>query len=197
MKRAVILTIAILAAFMTATIFSGAKTNDFPIGTTLEEFKLKDTEGTEKSYKDLAGEKATVIVFLSAQCPVVKAYNARIKQLAEDYKDKGINVIGMNSNSTESLEWVKKHAAENYPFPVLIDTDNVIADKLVANSTPEVYVFDKDKKLVYHGAIDNDRSGENITNNFLRTALDEHLAGKTISKSETRAFGCSIKRKNG
>lgn len=196
MKRLVIIAFAFAAVFALSTNLSRAFNSDFPIGTEVEEFTLKDTDGAEKSYKDLAGEKATVVVFLSAQCPVVKAYNARIKQIAEDYKDKGVNFIGMNSNSTESLDWVRSHAKENYPFPMLIDTDNKIADKFVAGITPEVYVFNKDKKLVYHGAVDNDRSGENITNNFLRTALDEHLAGKAITKTETKAFGCTIKRKS-
>lgn len=197
MKRTITLTIVVIAMFMMATVFSGARTNDFPLGTTLEDFKLKNTDGVEKSFKDLAGEKGTIIVFLSAQCPVVRGYNERLKQIALDYKSKGISVIGMNSNSTESLETVRDHAKEHYPFLVLIDTDNVIADKLNANATPEIFLFDKDSKLIYHGGIDNDRSGENITNNFLRTALDEHLGGKAVSKSETRAFGCSIKRKNG
>jgi peroxiredoxin len=192
MKRGIILSVLFLAV---CVCFSNAsKANNFTIGTTLENFKLPDVNGKEQSFENLEGKKGTIIVFVSAQCPVVKAYNERISQLAADYKDKGINVVGINSNSTESVEWVKTHTTENYKFPVLIDKGNVIADKLSATSTPEMYLFDADNKLVYHGAIDNDKSATNITNNFLRTALDEFLAGKPITKAETKAIGCTIKR---
>ena len=194
MKRGIILSVLFLAVCICFSNISQA--GNLTIGGTLEDFKLPDTNGKELAFKDLAGKKGTIIVFVSAQCPVVKAYNERISQLAADYKDKGINVVGINSNSTESVEWVKAHATENYKFPILIDKGNVIADKLAANATPEMFLFDADNKLVYHGAIDNDRSGANITNNFLRMALDEFLAGKPITKAETKAIGCTIKRKD-
>ena len=194
MKRGIILSVLFLVVCVCFSNISQA--TNFTVGTTLEDFKLPDTNGKELAFKDLAGKKGTIIVFVSAQCPVVKAYNERISQLATDYKDKGINVIGINSNSTESVEWVKANAAENYKFPVLIDKGNIIADKLSATATPEMFLFDADNKLVYHGAIDNDRSGTNVTNKFLRTALDEFLAGKPITKAETKAIGCTIKRKD-
>lgn len=195
MKKAAFLLIAILGVFALANGLNTVRATDFPLGTTIEDFKLKDTNGDEKKFNDLKGDKGAVIIFLSAQCPVVKGYNARIKKIAEDYKDSGIKFIGMNSNATESLEWVKSHAAENYPFTMLIDTNNVIADKLVASATPEVFFFDENNKLIYHGAIDNDRSGDNVTANYLRDALDQKIAGQAIAKTETKAFGCTIKRK--
>lgn len=193
MKRGFVLSIffaALLVCFSTA-----AFARDFPVGTVLEDFRLKDTNGAEQSYNSLKGEKGTIIVFLSIQCPVVKGYDERISAIAADYKAKGINVIGINSNSTEDVAAVKAHAAAKYKFPVLIDTGNVFADKLGANYTPEMFLFDSSNKLVYHGSVDNDRSGENVSAQFLRVAMDENLAGKPISKSETKAFGCSIKRK--
>lgn len=194
MKRGFILSIfffALCICFSTAAL-----AKDFPVGTVLEDFKLKDTNGTEQSYNSLKGEKGTIIVFLSIQCPVVKAYDERINAIAADYKAKGINFIGVNSNSTEDAAAVKAHAAAKYKFPVLLDTGNVFADKLGANYTPEMFLFDSSNKLVYHGSVDNDRSGTNITTQFLRVAMDENLAGKPISKPETKAFGCSIKRKS-
>jgi len=195
MKRKSIL----LAAFFAAVVFvlcpGEGSAQGFAVGSTLENFKLTDTGGTERSLDGLKGEKGTVIVFLSAQCPVVKGYNERISQIAADYSSKGINFIGINSNATESLEWVKSNAEENYKFPVLIDKDAVLADKLGANATPEIYYFDAKNILLYHGAIDNDRQGKNITENYLRSAFDASLSGKKIEKSSTRAFGCSIKRK--
>lgn len=194
MKRGFVLSIffaALCVCFSTA-----AFARDFPVGTVLENFTLKDTNGTEKSYDSLKGEKGTIIVFLSIQCPVVKAYDERINAIAADYQAKGINFIGINSNSTEDTAAVKAHAAEKYKFPVLIDTGNVFADKLGANYTPEMFMFDSSNKLVYHGSVDNDRSGANVTTQFLRVAMDENLAGKPISKAETKAFGCTIKRKS-
>jgi peroxiredoxin len=110
------------------------------VGSTVENFKLVDTHGAEKSLNDLKGKNGAIIVFVSAQCPIVKQYNERISEFAADFAAKGINVIGINSNHTESLEWVKSHAAEKYKFPVLIDKGNVLADKLGANVTPETSI---------------------------------------------------------
>lgn len=194
MKRKSILLAAILAAFV-FVLCPDVNAQTFAVGSILEDFKLTDTNGKEQSFENLKGEKGTVIVFLSAQCPVVKGYNDRISQIVADYQSKGINFIGINSNATESLEWVKSHAEENYKFPVLIDKGAVLADKLGANVTPEVFYFDTKNVLLYHGAIDNDRSGKNITEGYLKTAFDSSLNGKKIEKTSANAFGCSIKRK--
>ena len=165
------------------------------MGAKIENFTLADTEGKQRSFNDLKGKNGALIVFMSAQCPVVKGYADRINALAKDYAAKGISVIGMNSNATESLDYVKSNMTErSYSFPMLIDKGNVIADKFGATVTPEVYLFDKDGKLVYRGAIDNDRSGENITARPLQDAVDATLGGKAVAKTETKAFGCSIKR---
>ena len=167
---------------------------EIAIGATADNFTLPDTGGTNRSLNDLKGEKGAVVVFLSAQCPVVRGYNDRINKLAAEYEAKGIKFIGINSNSTEPLDWVKSHAAENYKFPVLIDKANVLADKWGANVTPEIYLFNEKNVLLYHGAIDNDKSGENITINYLKDAFDLILAGKAVVKTTAAAFGCTIKR---
>lgn len=181
-----------VAAFIS---FNNVSAKDgLAVGSTLENFKLTDTSGAEKSFNDLKGKNGAVLIFLSVQCPVVKGYDARIVKLAEDYAAKGVNVIGINSNSTEVADKVKTHASENYKFPVLIDKGNVLADKLSANVTPETFYFNAKNVLVYHGAIDNSRNGENITDNFLRDALDTSLSGKTVAKTSANAFGCTIKR---
>lgn len=183
-----------LIAFVSLGITANAQTA-FAVGTTLEDFKLADTSGKEHSFNSLKGKNGTVLVFLSAQCPVVKSYNERINKIAADYEAKGIKFVGINSNATESLDWVKTNSAEvGYKFPVLIDKGNVIADKLGANVTPETFFFDAKNVLLYHGAIDNDSKGVNISDNYLRTAFDSSLAGKPIAKTKANAFGCSIKR---
>ena len=191
-KTAVLFAILTLCAFVLNPTIGHA--GDFAIGTAVENFSLPDTNGKTHSFNDLKGKNGAVVVFLSAQCPVVKAYNDRISQLAAEYESKGITFIGINSNHTESLDWVKSNAAENYKFPVLIDKGNVLADKLGAKVTPEAYYFDAKNVLVYHGAIDNDRSGKAITDPYLKAAFEATLAGKAIEKTRANAFGCSIKR---
>ncbi|MEO7672620.1 MAG: redoxin domain-containing protein [Pyrinomonadaceae bacterium] len=186
--------IAVFALLTFVLVPTPSEAGDFAIGTTLENFSLPNTAGKIQSFNDLKGKNGAVVVFLSAQCPVVKAYNERISQIAADYAAKGITFIGINSNSTEALDWVKSNAAENYKFPVLIDKGNVFADKLGATVTPEVYYFDAKNVLKYQGAIDNDRSGKAVTESYLRTAFDASLSGKPIAKTTANAFGCSIKR---
>ena len=195
MKRKTIFLTAILALIAFVSFAGQSSAKEFAVGSTLENFTLKDTNGADQSFDKLKGENGTVIVFLSAQCPVVKNYNERINEIANAYQAKGIKFIGINSNMTESLEWVKSDAAEvGYKFPLLIDSGNVLADLLGASVTPEAYFFNEKNVLVYHGAIDNDRSGKNITDTYLKAAFDAKLAGKEITKTRANAFGCSIKR---
>ena len=90
---------------------------------------------------------------------------------------------------------MRGHAAENkLSFPILKDPSNKIADKLGATVTPEFFYFDKENVLLYHGALDNDRSGKNVTINYLRDAFDSALGKNPIKTSKTNAFRCSIKR---
>lgn len=200
MKRFTILFSVLLVVFVLTVAKSKATGPEFTIGSTAENFTLSDVNGVQKSLNQLKGEKGTIVVFLSAQCPVVAGYNDRLNAVVADFKEKGVNFIGINSNETEyspaKFEWMKEHHLKNYKFPVLIDKDNLIADKWGATATPEIFFFDKDNKLVYHGAIDNDRSGTNIKATYLRDALNEYLGGKSITNNQTKAFGCTIKRKN-
>ena len=186
----------LLAIGLVLTADSGVYAADFSIGQKLDGFTLTDTDGKSRTYEELKGRNGAVVIFLSAQCPVVRGYKERINQIAADYESKGIKFIGINSNSSESLDWVKSNAAENYKFPVLIDKGNVLADRLGANATPEVFYFDAAGALAYHGAIDDDRTGRNIKTSYLRAALDSTLAGKKVETTEIKAFGCSIRRVN-
>ena len=161
----------------------------------MEDFTLSDTNGANHSLADLKGKNGAVVVFLSAQCPVVRGYVSRLNELAAEYQAKGINFIGINSNATEDLNWVKSNVAEyGYKFPVLIDKGAVLADKLGATVTPEAYYIDAKNVLLYHGAIDNDRSGRNVTDMYLKTAFDASLTGKKITRTSANAFGCSIRK---
>ena len=190
---------SLLIVAFAAVAGSGRNSSDLPappaIGTVIDDFKLPDADGTERSLNALKGAHGTVIIFVATKCPVSNAYNQRMEALAQDYKAKGVSVIGINSNVTEPAAEVKSHAGEKHlTFTILKDDGNKIADRLGATRTPEVYVLDASNKLVYHGRIDNSQKVEGITANDLRDALDEMLAGKQVSKTGGAAFGCTIKR---
>ena len=191
MRRTNFLFSAVITMLLSAAAYSQIPT----VGSSIESFSLPDTAGTTRTLKDLAGKNGAVIVFLSAQCPVVRGYVPRINQLAADYQAKGINFIGINSNATEDPDTVKSNVTEyGYKFPILIDKGSVVADKLGATVTPEVFYVNGNGTLVYHGAIDNDRLGKNITETFLKAAFDASLSGKKIQRTSVKAFGCSIAR---
>ncbi|HEU0254032.1 MAG TPA: thioredoxin family protein [Pyrinomonadaceae bacterium] len=183
------------AVFVAAARAEGEVNPPPAIGATIEDFTLPDADNKEHSLKSLAGKNGTVLLWVSVQCPVSNAYNERMEKLAQDYKAKGIAVIGINSNVAEDAASVKTHAAENkLSFVILKDAGNRIADKLGAAVTPEAYFLDASNKLLYHGRIDNARNAAQIESNDLRNALDAALAGKPIEKTEAKAFGCTIKR---
>jgi peroxiredoxin len=194
LKRLSFLAAAIFAITACDAFDEPPPVQSLAVGSTVENFRLVDTNGTERSLDDLKGKNGSILVFVSAQCPTVKQYNERISQFAADFESKGINVIGINSNSTESPQWVKSHTAENYQFPVLIDKGNVLADKLGANVTPETFYLNDKNVLVYHGAIDNSSSGDEITENYLRNAVEANSSGQPVAKNRAKAIGCSIKR---
>ena len=165
------------------------------IGSRIEDFKLPDAEGRERTLASLGGAKGTVLIFVSTQCPVSNAYNERMEKLAQEMKARGVNVVGINSNVAETRDDIKSHAAERgLSFAILKDAGNRIADRLGASVTPEAFLLDADKRLVYRGRIDNSRSGAAITSQELREAVEATLAGRPVARPEVKAFGCSIKR---
>ena len=200
MKKPFAVSLSLVALFVLGTAFSAhAVRPDLPmppaIGATIEEFTLPDTDGKTHSLASLKGKNGSVLMFISVQCPVSNAYNERMEKLAQDYKARGINLIGINSNVTESADAVKAHAAANkLTFMILKDSGNKIADALGATKTPEAYFLDSTNKLLYHGRIDNNKDLAQVNTSELRLALDAALAGKPIEKTTAMAFGCSIKR---
>jgi len=159
-------------------------------------FTLKDATDKEHSLKDLSHEKkATVVMFISTECPVSNDYNERIIALYHDYKDQSVQFIGINSNRNESVEEIVEHNKTNkFDFVVLKDLRNEIADNFGTRRTPEVYLLDEKRILRYRGAIDN--SHKNPETHYLRETLELVVAGKEISeeRKKTKAFGCTIKR---
>lgn len=163
----------------------------------VESFSLKDYDGKEVSLSDFKDSKAIVVMFVATQCPISNAYNERMASLYNDYKSKGVTVLGINSNKQESVEEIKKHSKENkFGFPVLKDENNIIADRFGASFTPEVYVLNGNMEILYHGRIDDSRKAEDVKTHDLRNALNEILENKPVSVASTKAFGCTIKRVN-
>ena len=182
-------------AVMAGSGYSGDSTMAPAIGAIIEDFTLPDTDGHNHSLSSLKGKNGTVLIFISVQCPISNAYNERMTRLAEDYGARGISVVGINANKSESPEAVKAHATEKHlNFTILKDPGNKIADLLGAQHTPEAYYLDANNKLLYHGRIDNSTDTSKVESNDLRNALDSALAGKPIQKPTSLAFGCSIKR---
>ena len=164
-------------------------------GDKVEDFSLKNYDGTSYSLSGLKDSKAVVIMFWSCTCPNVQPYNDRINDFVKEYQQKGITFLAINANSTETVDQVSEHANKNgYPFPVLKDVNNVVADKIGATRTPEVYVLSPDRSILYHGRISDSKFKEQETSLDLKNALDEILAGKDVTVKTTKSFGCSIKR---
>lgn len=200
MKRLFGLSLVLIAIFVvTALGITPANSADVPappaIGATIGDFSLPDTDGKDHSLISMKGKNGTVLIFVAVQCPVSNAYNERMQKLADEYKAKGINVIGINSNVAESADAVKSHAVSNkLTFLILKDAGNKLADTLGATKTPEAYFLDAGNKLVYHGRIDNSKDVSGVTSTELRDALEAVLAGKPVDKPTALAFGCTIKR---
>ena len=200
MKKLFAVSLSLAALFAMTTAFSASAARPDlpmppPIGSTIDDFTLPDTNGKDHSLASLKGKNGTVLFFISVQCPISNAYNERMEKLAQDYNARGINVVGINSNVTESMDEVKAHAAaHNLTFPILKDNGNKIADALGATHTPETYFLDANNKLQYQGRIDNNKDLTQVKTSDLRLALDAALAGKPIEKTTAMAFGCSIKR---
>lgn len=186
----VILTLAVLC-LTAATAVAKAPA----IGAAAPDFQLKTLDGSQFR---LAGAtkayKAVVIMFISTQCPYSNAYNEEMKEMASAYAVKGVLFVGINSNKTEDASKAAAHAKTNgHTFPIMKDPSNKVADLYDAQRTPEVYLVDSTGKLRYHGRITENHEDDSSAPD-LKNALDAVLEGKTVAKSVTKAFGCTIKR---
>jgi len=178
-------------------------TNNLKIGSSAPDFDLQGVDGKKYSLGYYKDNKALIVIFSCNHCPYVQAYEDRIKQIQEDYKSKGVVVVAINSNEDsgypeDSFENMKKRASEKkFNFPYLRDDEQSVARAYDATHTPEIFLFDKNKKLAFHGKIDDNwQEPKKVQNHYLKNALDELLTGKEISVPETFTIGCTIKWKN-
>ena len=176
-----------------------------PLGTVAPDFRLPDTSGKTVSLADFKNAPALLVVFMCNHCPYVKHIRQGLAQLGRDYQAKGAVIIGINSNDAvnypaDSPAKMKEemHVA-GYTFPYLYDETQAVARAYRAACTPDIYLFDKEKKLVYRGQFDDSRPGNGmrVTGMDLRDALDAVLGGKPVAKEQIPSIGCNIKWKSG
>jgi peroxiredoxin len=166
------------------------------MGKPIADFQLPEVrDGKTVSLLGDRKQQATVLLFVSALCPCSAKYDDRNVRLATEYASKGVRFVAINSSFGEQPAEIAAHAREfHYPFPMLRDEGNVIADRVGAELTPEAFVLDSKGVLRYHGRIDDNRDALKVASNDLRNALDTLLAGKLPPKPEQIAFGCAIAR---
>jgi peroxiredoxin len=176
-----------------------------PLGTTAPDFSLTNVDGRTVSLSDFAGAPALVVMFMCNHCPFVKHLADGLAAFGREYQGKGVAIVGINSNDPagypdDSPERMVHEAEERgYTFPYLFDETQEVAQAYHAACTPDFYVFDKDRKLVYRGQFDSSRpqSGVPVTGEDLRRAVDAVLAGKPVPSNQRPSIGCNIKWRKG
>jgi len=188
----------IAASFLllAALAASAGELKTLKAGDTSPGFSLKNHDGSEVVLDSVLKTHAyAVVMFIATECPVSNAYNERMADLADRYSKKGIAFVGVNANKAESAADVAKHsAAHGFTFPVVKDPNNVVADQFGALVTPEIFVVNADRTILYHGRIDDNRKPEKVEKKDLDEALSALLEGKKLTGEQQRAFGCTIKR---
>jgi hypothetical protein len=174
-----------------------------PLGTLMPGFKLQDPSGTEFEGAKLFGEKGLLIGFLCNHCPYAIAVWPRFVRLAQYARENGINAVAINPNINPDYpddapdQMIKKIKEWNIDFPYLIDETQDIARVFKAQCTPDIFLFNHEQKLVYHGRIDDNWQDESkVTREELKEAIDLCASGKEISDAQKPSMGCSIKWRN-
>jgi peroxiredoxin len=176
-----------------------------PLGTLAPEFELPNVDGRTVDFAAAAGSKGTVVMFICNHCPFVKHVADQLAALGRDYLGRGIGFAAISSNDVsmhpaDSPEQMVREAEDRgYPFPYLYDQTQEVAKAYHAACTPDFYLFDAGRKLVYRGQLDASRPGGEIpvTGQDLRAAIDALLAGQPPVADQIPSLGCNIKWKAG
>jgi len=176
-----------------------------PLGTSAPDFKLMNVDGREVELADFAGKPALLVMFMCNHCPFVVHVADELARLSSEYMARGVAVIGINANDTathpaDSPERMVAEAEERgYQFPYLFDETQEVAKAYRAACTPDFFLFDQDRKLVYRGQLDDSRPGNGVpvTGKDLRAALNAVLGGKKPAEEQRASLGCNIKWKAG
>lgn len=176
-----------------------------PLGTSAPDFKLMNVDGREVELADFAGKPALLVMFMCNHCPFVVHVADELARLSSEYMARGVAVVGINANDTathpaDSPERMVAEAEERgYQFPYLFDETQEVAKAYRAACTPDFFLFDQERKLVYRGQLDDSRPGNGVpvTGKDLRAALDAVLGGKKPAEEQRASLGCNIKWKAG
>lgn len=188
-----------LGVLVIACSLVGAQADATEIGAEVADFTLQDYRGREVRLSDYSEQQAVVLVFLGTECPLAKLYGHRLSQLDQQYADEQVAILGINSNSQDSITEIAAYARRHgIEFPVLKDVGNRVADATGAERTPEAFVLDQQRRIQYRGRID-DQYGigyvrEAANRQDLKAAVDAVLAGKPVEQPRTEAVGCLIGR---
>ena len=176
-----------------------------PLGTIAPAFALPDTDGKIISLADFNDAPALLVMFICNHCPYVLHVRTELARLGRDYQARGVAVAGICSNDMAShpqdgpAAMKKEVAAAGYTFPYLHDATQAVAKAYHAACTPDFFLFDRERRLVYRGQLDDSRPGNGlpVTGRDLRAALDTVLAGRPVSLTQKPSMGCNIKWKRG
>lgn len=176
-----------------------------PLGTAAPDFSLPDTAGRTVSLADFKDSPALLVIFMCNHCPYVQHVADGLAKLAKDYQQRGVAVVGINSNDTAThpedspAKMADEVRQRGYTFPYLFDETQQVAKAYRAACTPDFFLFDSQRKLVYRGQMDDSRpqSGVPVTGQDLRRALDAVLAGAPVPEPQKPSLGCNIKWKPG
>ena len=176
-----------------------------PLGSKAPDFRLPDTDGSTVSLDDFHEAPALLVIFLCNHCPYVKHVREELARLGREYRAEGVAVVGISSNDAVAypadgpVMMAKEKAEFGYTFPYLYDETQDVAKAYEAACTPDFYLFDAGRSLVYRGQLDGSRpgSGKPVTGEDLRAALDAVLSGKLVSSEQRPSMGCNIKWKPG
>lgn len=176
-----------------------------PLGTKAPAFTLPDAGGRQISLSDFPDALAVVVVFMCNHCPYVRHLRNGLAQLAREYLPRGVGIVGISSNDVSKYpadspaKMAEEAKSAGYLFPYLYDETQAVAKAYHAACTPDFFVFDQDKVLVYRGQFDDSRPGNGVpvTGKDLRAALDAVLMGKPVDPNQKPSIGCNIKWKPG
>jgi peroxiredoxin len=176
-----------------------------PLGTAAPEFALPDTTGKTVSLADFSDAPALLVMFICNHCPYVKHVAAGMAKLVKEYQARGVAAVGINANDVDNYpddapaKMAEEVKSRGYTFPYLCDETQETAKAYRAACTPDFYVFDQGRRLVYRGQMDDSRpeSGLPVTGADLRAALDAVLARKPVTEKQRPSLGCNIKWKQG
>src|SRR5512140_2777752 len=176
-----------------------------PLGTQAPGFHLPDPSGILVSLADFKDASALLVVFMCNHCPYVKHIRDGLARLAREYHPRGVATVVINSNEVANYpadspaKMAVEAASAGYVFPYLYDETQAVAKAYRAACTPDLYLFDKEQRLVYRGQFDDSRPGNGlpVTGKDVRAALEAVLAGKAVSPNQKPSIGCNIKWKPG